>query len=85
MGSYEMDSAMNWPRDWSGLEERQSTAEALAQLSQFNNMSSRQYDAYVYQLTYKQTGCYQRGALPIPLAANNTCLPGWYCKTTITL
>lgn len=75
MDTFATDYTMGVPRElFSELDERQ------AQLSQFNNMSSRQYDAYVFQLTYKQTGCYQRGALPIPLAANNTCLPGWYCK-----
>ena len=75
---------MDWPGGWSDLEERQSNnnAAALNELSQFTNFSSRQYDAYVFSLNYRTTGCYQRGVLPAPLAANNTCLPGWYCKAT---
>lgn len=52
----------------------------IAQLTRNGNMSSRQYDASVYSLKYKDTGCNRRGALPVPLAANDTCLPGWYCE-----
>lgn len=52
----------------------------IAQLTQNGNMSSRQYGASVYSLEYEDTGCRRRGALPVPLAANDTCLPGWYCK-----
>jgi hypothetical protein len=57
------------------------SAEALAKLGQFQNFSSRQYDRYVFSLTWRTTGCYQRGVLPVPLARNNTCLPGFYCKS----
>lgn len=52
---------------------------ALEELGQFTNFSSRDYDAYVFTLDFKTTGCYQRGVLPVPLAKNNTCLPGWHC------
>jgi hypothetical protein len=55
-------------------------ADALAELGNFQNFSSRQYDRYVFSLTWRTTGCYQRGVLPVPLAPNNTCLPGFYCK-----
>ena len=51
-----------------------------ADLTQFNNFSTRQYDKYVFSLKSGRTGCYRRGALPVPLARNDTCLPGWYCK-----
>ena len=86
MPSFGMDEMAGMTGDvsWAELETRQqnsgSTAAALAELSTFNNMSSRQYDKYVFSLDYKTTGCYQRGALPIPLNANGTCLPGWHCK-----
>ena len=75
--------SQEWPETWHELESRQtsaSTVAALAELSQFNNMSGRQYDQYVFSLDYKTTGCYQRGALPIPLNANGSCLPGWHCE-----
>ena len=49
-------------------------------LGKFNNMSSLQFDEYAYSLNYTQTGCYRKGALPVALAKNDTCLLGWYCK-----
>lgn len=52
----------------------------LAEFQQSGNMSSRQYDAYVYSLNSSDTGCHRRGALPVPLAANDTCLLGWNCE-----
>lgn len=57
----------------------------LAQLQQSGNMSSRQYDAYVYSLNRSDTGCNRRGALPVPLANNDTCLPGWNCECSTLL
>lgn len=50
------------------------------QFGQFPNMSSLEYDGYVYSLGYNETGCRQPGALPVPLAKNDTCLPGWHCE-----
>lgn len=52
----------------------------LAQLQQNGNMSSRQYGAYVYSLNSSDTGCLRSGALPVPLATNDTCLSGWNCE-----
>lgn len=57
-----------------------SSEQALQELAQAQNFSSREYDRAVFSLTWKTTGCYQRGVLPVPLASNNTCLPGFYCK-----
>jgi len=53
----------------------------LAYLSQFNNMSSGEFDAAAYNLSDAQTGCYRKGALPVALATGDTCLQGWYCKS----
>jgi len=89
-GIASMDSAvysfagMDAPVDEVGLFARQNGQStdggaALEQLGQFTNFSSRDYDAYVFTFDYKTTGCNQRGVLPVPLAKNNTCLPGWYC------
>lgn len=44
------------------------------------NMQSREFDAYAYSLNYTQTGCYRSGSLPVALALNDTCLPGFHCK-----
>lgn len=52
----------------------------LTRLSRNGNMSSRAYDKYVYSLGKQRTGCERQGALPVPLAANDTCLPGWNCE-----
>lgn len=52
----------------------------LNELSRNGNFSSREYNAYVYSLNRRRTGCDRRGALPVPLAANDTCLPGWNCE-----
>lgn len=69
-------------QDASDLENAASGSTNLAQLSQNGNMSSREYGAYVYSLNKSDTGCNRQGALPVPLAANDTCLPGWYCEYT---
>ena len=50
------------------------------QLGQFNNMSGLEYDKYVMSLPTSETGCLQQGALPVPLAENDTCHAGWYCE-----
>lgn len=44
------------------------------------NMQSRTFNAYAYSLNYTQTGCYRPGSLPVALAMNDTCLPGFHCK-----
>jgi len=44
------------------------------------NMQSMTFNAYAYSLNDTQTGCYRRGALPVALAMNDTCLPGFHCK-----
>ena len=51
----------------------------VAELMQFNNMSTRAFDEAAYSLNHSQTGCYRRGALPVALADNDTCLLGWHC------
>ena len=53
----------------------------VADLSSFNNMSSIQFDEAAYSLNDTQTGCYRKGALPVALAENDTCLLGWYCMS----
>jgi len=51
-------------------------------LDSFENedMQSMQFNAYAYSLNHTQTGCYRPGALPVALAMNDTCLPGFHCK-----
>jgi len=44
------------------------------------NMQSMAFNAYAYSLNYTQTGCYRPGSLPVALAMNDTCLPGFHCK-----
>ncbi|KAK3675527.1 hypothetical protein LTR78_004610 [Recurvomyces mirabilis] len=58
------------------------TNPAFAGLLQFNNMSSKQFDAAAYSLNTSQTGCYRQGAMPVALAGNDTCLLGWYCPNS---
>lgn len=64
--------------DWSSLDERQDS-----KLGPFSNFSSQEYNDYILSLDPKTTGCYQRGVLPVPLALDNTCLPGFHCKWKI--
>lgn len=51
-------------------------------LDRFENedMQSMEFNAWSYGLNYTQTGCYRPGALPVALAMNNTCMPGFHCK-----
>lgn len=44
------------------------------------NMQSLTFNLYAYSLNWTQTGCYRPGALPVALAMNDTCLPGFHCK-----
>ena len=59
---------------------REGEVEDLSRLRTLNNYSGLAYDDYVSQLRYKETGCYQKGALPMPLAKGDECQPGWYCE-----
>jgi hypothetical protein len=56
-------------------------AAQVGDLAQYNNMSTKEFDAAAYSLNWTQTGCYRQGALPLALAANDTCLLGWHCKS----
>lgn len=44
------------------------------------DMQSMTFNAYAYSLNWTQTGCYRPGALPVALAMNDTCMPGFHCK-----
>lgn len=44
------------------------------------DMQSMAFNAYAYSLNFTQTGCYRPGSLPVALAMNDTCLPGFHCK-----
>lgn len=57
----------------------------IGQLAQYNNMSTKQFDEAAYSLNYTQTGCYRQGSLPVALASNDTCLPGWHCECATTV
>jgi hypothetical protein len=48
------------------------------------DMQSMTFNAYAYSLNYTQTGCYRPGALPVALAMNDTCLPGFHCTCVHT-
>ncbi|KAK5117593.1 hypothetical protein LTR62_005015 [Meristemomyces frigidus] len=54
----------------------------LADIVRYNNMSTEQFDAFAYSLNETTTGCYRQGALPVALAANDTCLLGWHCPNS---
>ena len=51
-------------------------------LDRFENadMQSNDFNAWSYSLNYTQTGCYRQGSLPVALAMNDTCMPGFHCK-----
>lgn len=46
------------------------------------NMQGMTFNTYAYSLNWTQTGCYRPGSLPVALADNDTCLPGFYCKSS---
>lgn len=56
-------------------------------LDRFKNadMQSMEFNAWSYSLNYTQTGCYRPGALPVALAMNDTCMPGFHCKSETTI
>jgi hypothetical protein len=45
------------------------------------NMQGMTFNTYAYSLNWTQTGCYRPGSLPVALAMNDTCLPGFHCKS----
>lgn len=51
-------------------------------LDRFENadMQSMEFNAWSYSLNYTQTGCYRPGSLPVALAMNDTCMPGFHCE-----
>lgn len=55
-------------------------------LERFENadMQSNDFNAWSYSLNYTQTGCYRQGSLPVALAMNDTCMPGFHCKSEKT-
>ena len=63
------------------LEDSDLTNASMDEYIRKANMSSREYDAYVYSLEFEHTGCKRKGALPVPIASNDTCLPGFFCKS----
>lgn len=75
-----MDTNTRDTQSFSTMEDEDMVELLPRQLDQFSNTSGLAYDNYVLSLTSSQTGCYQQGVLPVPLAENDTCLAGWYCK-----
>lgn len=55
-------------------------------LDRFENadMQSMEFNAWSYSLNYTQTGCYRPGSLPVALAMNDTCMPGFHCELNMT-
>ncbi|GAB7328195.1 hypothetical protein MBLNU13_g00219t1 [Cladosporium sp. NU13] len=53
-------------------------------LDRFENadMQSMEFNAWSYSLNYTQTGCYRPGSLPVALAMNDTCMPGFHCPNS---
>jgi hypothetical protein len=45
------------------------------------NMQGATFNAYAYSLNWTQTGCYRPGSLPVALAEDDTCLPGFHCES----
>jgi hypothetical protein len=46
------------------------------------NMQGATFNTYAYSLNWTQTGCYRPGALPVAMAENDTCMPGFHCKSS---
>ena len=51
----------------------------IADLARYDNMNTKDFNRFAYSLNYTQTGCFSQGALPVALASEDICLPGWYC------
>jgi hypothetical protein len=46
------------------------------------NMQGATFNTYAYSLNWTQTGCYRPGALPVAMAENDTCMPGFHCESS---
>ncbi|RMZ19812.1 hypothetical protein D0859_16193 [Hortaea werneckii] len=57
----------------------------MADLAQYDNMNTKNFNHFAYSLNYTQTGCFSQGALPVALASEDICLPGWYCPNSSLL
>lgn len=56
----------------------------VADLARYDNMNTKDFSHFAYSLNYTQTGCFSQGALPVALASEDICLPGWYCTYTLS-
>ncbi|KAI6855134.1 hypothetical protein KC323_g8496 [Hortaea werneckii] len=57
----------------------------VADLARYDNMNTKDFSHFAYSLNYTQTGCFSQGALPVALASEDICLPGWYCPNSSPL
>ncbi|KAI7463522.1 hypothetical protein KC351_g15843, partial [Hortaea werneckii] len=57
----------------------------IADLARYDNMNTKDFSHFAYSLNYTQTGCFSQGALPVALASEDICLPGWYCPNSSPL
>lgn len=57
----------------------------VADLAQYDSMNTKGFNHFAYSLNYTQTGCFSQGALPVALASEDICLPGWYCTYILSL
>lgn len=56
----------------------------VVDLARYDNMNTKDFNRFAYSLNYTQTGCFSQGALPVALASEDICLPGWYCTSIPT-
>ncbi|THX21476.1 hypothetical protein D6D17_00014 [Aureobasidium pullulans] len=50
--------------------------------SVLNDMTTMQFNEWAFSLGDTQTGCYNKGSLPLALATNDTCLLGFWCPNS---
>lgn len=78
-------SGISLPTDLSNptsvLQAAESNESGIASLASIRNTSGLEWDREVVSLKSSQSGCYAPGALPVPLASNDTCNLGFYCKS----
>ncbi|RMY05183.1 hypothetical protein D0866_15235 [Hortaea werneckii] len=43
----------------------------MADLAQYDNMNTKEFNHFAYSLNYTQTGCFSQGALPVALASED--------------
>ncbi|CAK4032452.1 ABC transporter, ABC-G family, WBC-type [Lecanosticta acicola] len=62
---------------------------ALATIPGFNDsqnvnmVGTLEYNSYAYRdMSESERGCYRKGALPVALASNDTCSPGFHCPNS---